>query len=541
MRSLSLSFDRITARVRARLDGPGLAVVLALTALAVVLALVMVTTIRSPLKDDIAWLLYVARNWLAGQRLYEDLIEVNPPLIIWIYAVPAAVAGWLGAMPKLIAVPFFAAMVLGSAWWTACLLRGQGPLFARRAPVFGVIGIVLVLLPGVEFGQREHLMAAALLPYLVLMAKWLDGQDEERWQAIGAGALAGLACSLKPTYGLAFLLPEAICLLATRKLLRNAPIAAVASGMAYVGAVLVFCPAFLTRAVPLALALYGGTDTPLLSLIYEARTLVVGIAATLLLWGLTRKALAARATFTSHLMTILVWFAIGAGIVYLMEGKNWFYHRLPGITVTVLALLLWSSEMLPRLGLALPRRRRMPAAALAAVALLVFAYADVERLRPWVQEAVAPDLSTEVRLEKIIRHEKVHSYVAFSEWIGLGFPVVNNTGVIWASRFDSMWALKGELWRAHEDGHAPQQWPIRRWVARDFITGCPDLVVVDARGGVINYVGVLIASDPGFARVWTKYRQIAQFNGLRVLKRDTPDCSVPTVHPRLASQGLTRP
>jgi hypothetical protein len=119
--------------------------------------------------------------------------------------------------------------------------------------------------------------------------------------------------------------------------------------------------------------------------------------------------------------------------------------------------------------------------------------------------------------------------------------VVNNTGVIWASRFDSMWALKGELWRARQDGRAPQQWPIRRWVARDFVTGCPDLVVVDARGGVINYVSVLIASDPTFARVWTKYRQIAQFNGLRVLKRDSADCSILTPHPRLAAQGLTLP
>jgi hypothetical protein len=536
-----LSSDRITAWVRSRLDAPRVTEILALAALAAVIGLVLVTTIRSPLKDDIAWLLYVARNWLAGQRLYEDLIEVNPPLIIWIYAIPAAVAGWLGALPKLIAVPFFATLVLGSAWWTSCLLRGQGPLFARRVPVFCVIGIVLMLLPGVEFGQREHLMAAALLPYLVLMAKWLDGQDEERWQAIAAGVLAGLACSLKPTYGLAFLLPEAICLLVTRRLLRNAPIAAVASGMAYVSAVLVFCPAFLTRAVPLALALYGGTDTPLLGLLYDARTLVVGIAATVLLWVLTRKALAARATFTSHLMTILVSFALGAGLVYLMQGKNWFYHRLPSITATVLALLLWSAEMLPRISLALPRARRVPAVGLAAAALLVFGYANVERLRPWVQEAVEPDLSTEVRLEKIIRHEKVHSYVAFSEWIGLGFPVVNNTGVIWASRFDSMWALKGELWRARQDGHAPQQWPIRRWVARDFITGCPDLVVVDARGGAINWISVLVASDPGFAQVWTKYRQIAQFNGLRVLKRDTADCAAAVPHPRLAAQGLKLP
>jgi hypothetical protein len=161
-------------------------------------------------------------------------------------------------------------------------------------------------------------------------------------------------------------------------------------------------------------------------------------------------------------------------------------------------------------------------------------------MRPWIEDAVEPELSTEVRLEKIIRKEKVHSYVAFSEWIGLGFPVVNNTGVIWASRFDSMWALKGELWRARQDGRAPANWPIRHWVARDFIEGCPDLVVVDVRGG-INYISVLVASDPTFAHIWTRYRQIALFNGLRVLKRDSPNCTETTSHPRMAANELDIP
>jgi hypothetical protein len=518
--------------------------VMALAVLGTVLALVLATTIRSPLKDDVAWLLYVARNWLAGQRLYEDLIEVNPPLIIWLYAVPAAIAGWLATPPKLIAIPMFAMLVLGSAWWCATLLRGQGPLFARRTPVFA-IGIVLLALPGVEFGQREHLMSAALLPYLCLMAIWLNGQQERRLMAIAAGVAAGLGCALKPTYGLAFLLPEAICLLATRRAIRVAPIAAIGAALVYGAAVLVFCPAFLSRAVPLALALYGGTDTPLWGLVVEARTLMFGVIAATILWALSRTRLGARAGFTRSLMLILVAFSIGASVVYLLQGKNWFYHRLPAITATVLALVLWSAEMLPRLRTQALAVRRWSAAAvstsaLAAAALLAFGYADLQRMRPWIEDAVEPELSTEVRLEKIIRKEKVHSYVAFSEWIGLGFPVVNNTGVIWASRFDSMWALKGELWRARQDGRAPANWPIRHWVARDFIEGCPDLVVVDVRGG-INYISVLVASDPTFAHIWTRYRQIALFNGLRVLKRDSPNCTETTSHPRMAANELDIP
>ena len=44
--------------------------------------IILFMVLRSPLKDDIAWLLYVARRWMAGRELYVDVVEVNPPLII---------------------------------------------------------------------------------------------------------------------------------------------------------------------------------------------------------------------------------------------------------------------------------------------------------------------------------------------------------------------------------------------------------------------------------------------------------------------------
>jgi hypothetical protein len=188
-------------------------------------------------------------------------------------------------------------------------------------------------------------------------------------------------------------------------------------------------------------------------------------------------------------------------------------------------------------------RRAMPTA-LALLALADFGLSSAARLQSWVSAAVEPELSTAVRLERLVRSEKAKTYIAFSEWIALGFPVVNETGVTWASRFDSMWAIKGELWRARRDGGAPPaEWPIRRWVARDFVANCPDLAVVDTREG-INYVAVLSASDPAFADAWSRYRQIASFDGLRVLKRDEAGC-VPKGkrrnEPRLTATAMEPP
>src|SRR3974377_1165239 len=112
--------------------------------LAVVIAVVLFTMLRSPLKDDIAWLLYVASRWLAGRELYVDVVEVNPPLIVWISAVPICFAGLLPTDAPFPAIPFFIAAVLACAWWTACLLQGSGKLFEDRLPVFATIGTVLL-------------------------------------------------------------------------------------------------------------------------------------------------------------------------------------------------------------------------------------------------------------------------------------------------------------------------------------------------------------------------------------------------------------
>jgi hypothetical protein len=224
--------------------------VAAIASLITALVFVLTTVVLSPWKDDVAWLLWVARKWLDGRDLYVDLVEVNPPLVIWLYAVPAAISHWLNVAPKLVATLFFAFILLISAWWTASLLKGRAPLFGRRAPVFSIIAILLLILPGVEFGQREHLLAASVLPYIALFVRSLEGEKEPLLAAAVAGAFAALGCAMKPSYGLALVLVEAIGVLRGHRKLRLAPLAFMGTTGLYGIGVLVFEPDFLTRAVP---------------------------------------------------------------------------------------------------------------------------------------------------------------------------------------------------------------------------------------------------------------------------------------------------
>jgi hypothetical protein len=487
-----------------------------------VLAIVLFTMLRSPLKDDIAWLLYVARRWMAGRELYVDVVEVNPPLIVWISAIPIWLAGVLGIDAQYTAIPIFIAAVLGCAWWTASLLRGSGRLFEDRLPVFAAIGTVLLVVPAGDLGQREHLLAAAILPYLALFARSLDGEKTSRRDALIAGVLAGLGCALKPRYAGVFVVLECVAVLRGLNPFRLMPLAAGSAMVAYAGVIALFCPAYLRRAVPLALALYGATDVPFRHLVADSLRLIFGEAAALILWWNRR-----RRSPEGNLMLTLVVFAITSTAICFIDGKDWFYHRLPATIATVLALLCWATSALVYRRAA-GRGAVLPVAA-GAAAVVVFLVAAFQRLEPQMALAVEPEQNTIVRLEQLIRQQHARTYIAFSEWIALGFPVVNSTGVAWASRFDSMWALKGELWRVRFDAAAAKEWPIRHWVAHDFIVGCPDIAVVDTREGVVNYVGVLSASDPAFARAWSRYRQLAAFDGLIVYRRAATGCIDPWV------------
>jgi hypothetical protein len=484
----------------------------------------MFVALRSPLKDDIAWLFYVARRWMSGRELYVDVIEVNPPLIVWLSAIPLWLAGWLDIGPKFTALPGVAALVLGCAWWCASLLRPCGGIFANRMPVVAVLGCVLLIVPGSDLGQREHLLLAAFLPYLIVFARTLEGNPPSVLVSLAAGVVAGLGCALKPQYGLAFAALEGMALCYRVRPWRVAPVAAGATLAAYMAMVAFACPAYLRSAVPMALALYGATDVSFLNLLEKIAPLLGAEGLALFLLWRRGGILPARTTMLTGMV-----FALTSTVICFIDGKDWFYHRLPATAVTLLVLISWlAATFLHREAGRTPWR----SLTVAGIAVAVFCVGAVQRIDPGMRQAVEPKRTTVARLEELIRENHARSYIAFSEWLALGFPVVNNTGVSWASRFDSMWALKGEVWRAGFDKQASAEWPVARWVAHDFIAGCPDIAVVDVRMK-LNYINVVRAAEPAFARAWSHYHPIARFDGLIVYKRGKGGC----IDPWVAAEG----
>ena len=88
-----------------------------------------------PLNHDAAALLHFSQRWLAGERLYVDLIDVNPPLVFILNLVPATIA-------RLTPISAPSALMLCVLGWIAFgfvlswrLLRGAPGTVSAHSPL----------------------------------------------------------------------------------------------------------------------------------------------------------------------------------------------------------------------------------------------------------------------------------------------------------------------------------------------------------------------------------------------------------------------
>ena len=140
-------------------------------AAAVIAALVQ--SFLVPIDCDVSWLITVNEKMLAGQRLYVDIVEVNPPASIWLYTPFVWLAHQLQLRPEAVIVAAFIAVALATS---ALALRISARLQRPPKPLifFALLCFVELLLPLGTFAQREHaaiLFAAPALTALAVLAE----------------------------------------------------------------------------------------------------------------------------------------------------------------------------------------------------------------------------------------------------------------------------------------------------------------------------------------------------------------------------------
>ena len=195
-----------------------------LTAYGTVLALRAVLPAWS-LNHDVAWYLAAAARLIDGEELAVDILDVNPPGILYLSTIPVAVARATAVPIEIVArasVLTFAGLALWIArpWLTARLPRIDS-LQGLTARAWG-LWLVTWFAEG-DFGQREHLLAIGSLPFVLCAGSRCSGSERSR--AFIAGLLCSIVVCLKPWFVL-------VPLLALGRNLRRAEALGCASGLA---------------------------------------------------------------------------------------------------------------------------------------------------------------------------------------------------------------------------------------------------------------------------------------------------------------------
>jgi len=392
----------------------------------------------SYLNHDDAWYLYMGRVLLHGGTIYRDVIDTNPPLIVYM-TLPAV---WVAERLDLSAVVIFKIWVyvlaLLSLLYSARLIRATDgvPFEARQFLLAVLVFVTLPFARAIEFGQREHLMVLATIPYILAAVGWASGHPLRGRAAWLVGAVAGLGFAMKPHYLLGWLAIEvSLALAPSQRSWRRAEALASTAAIALYGlSVVIFVPQYLSLADKVR-QVYVVTNSPasLLLQLVDLRLWAVGLVLVVLLR-------LPRGTRSGTLVLFAAWtgFLLGA----MLQLKGWNYHLYPARAVSLLFFAATGSavfQALPAIGTMVRGGLRAVGAGAVGVLLLWGG-------RFVVESGVPGDADLVTRLIGIVQKEAPRGTIAalgMRAVIYPAFPTVNYTGIDWSLRHNSLWFLPG--------------------------------------------------------------------------------------------------
>lgn len=500
-----------------------------------------------PALPDTSWLLYAAERLRRGARLYVDVVEVNPPLIVWLNLPVAALAELTGLAPLQV-YRCAVAGVIGLSLSLIAVVLGRNALEAPTTTrvLMLLSAVVLAPLAGSDFGEREHLLLVGALPYVFMVAARLQAIPMPGWLALLAGVMAGAGLALKPYFLVLPLVLEGGVLLTRRGTLARAETLAIASVLVlYLAAVQLWAPEYWDVARTFGAAYYRFLQEPWLI------TAVTGHGAGLVLCALLAYSVLRKRGVDAPLGSTLFLATLALYGSAVLQRKGWRYHFYPAMGTSLL-LLGWLTTRVPVAPTSLARRLYR------AVALAVTLFLPLSLLAAGAMRLAVPTSAPIVgdpdlpRLVEVVRREADgRGVLVLSTNMASAFPMVPMARARWTSRYPSVWML-GAAYQDRLEADTPLQYrsleqrlPLERAmmaaVSEDLTRHRPELIVVlrpapDRWGwGVrrLDYVRYF-AADPAFSREFARYGFLEDVGEYRLYRRRGPGTSsVPEPPPDL--------
>jgi hypothetical protein len=489
-----------------------------------------------PINFDVSLILSVSQRWLDGERLYVDLIDVNPPLIFVINLIPAAISKFTGlGAPETLILCILA--LIGACVWLsvkilpAALYNGDGTVRMILPPL---ILFALVMFPGEMFGQREHLMLATLFPYTLLAAARAANRPVPPGRRVAVAVLAAIGFALKPHF---LVIPALIELFVLSKrgfrvwVRGLVPWTMAIFLVAYALAAWFLTPAYFTDVLPLVLSTYSkvGGATPL--------TVVLGNYLGPALLVIVPLGIAAYIAPVPALIRMLVLAGVGAAASGVLQDKGWPYHLLPALSLAFVIAGLIVAAALDRLIAESGRDAHGPpppaARAVVGAVLLIFIAITINVRNTFYDQwgfKLSPAGQLLAAVKPVAEGKPV---LILSPGVYPHWPMLNYAHDRLALRFQTIWPLQG-AYENCKDGepryHSRREMPeservFVKAVVEDFIKYKPPIVIIDKVPG-IRYCGgrdfdltEYFVRQPGFADEFENYDLLMQMDRYIIYKR----------------------
>ncbi len=463
--------------------------------------------------SDVDGILTEVERALAGQRMYADFLEVNPPGALLIYVPPILLARWLGIEPDVAVNGLILASVVATLAIAGRVLAAGRLLPDKYRPWLAAGAImVLAILPTRTFGEREHIGVIALLPFLALCATRESGSLKAiPWfAAIASGLGCGLALVAKPHFVLA-VAPLALTAMlrarSIRPVFRSEYLVAVAMLGLYALSIPIFFPDFLNRALPMAIEVYVPIRQGLVAILLLPSTPIwLGLA--VLCWAGVRTAGADAAT------RVLLTAAAGMTVAFLVQGKGWPYHIYPATAFMALAALRIDVAIRD----AVPTAETGPATAWIRTAALLITLITSAQWFNWERDIHLP------ALRRMIEAEALRPTITvISPDVSVGYPLVRQLGGKWATRA-SVFITANVLRQLGAGVKDPKRVAAleayasleRRLLVEDMVANRPEIVIVERGNGANLDWGKWIAKYPEVAAAFAPYHVVGRIDELEV-------------------------
>jgi hypothetical protein len=436
-----------------------------------------------PPNHDVAWYLYLAQQVLDGSVLYRDLFESNPPLIVWLSIPVAQLARYSGWLDVTLYRVILLLIVGFSILFASILLPGS----RRDRLLFAfATAVALLILPGYDAGQREHLALILIVPWLSLAARHRSCLPVDRRLSVVVAAVGSLGLLLKPYYIAVWL---ALWHSSGRRF-RSEDVTFVALLALYAGSILYLTPHYLPLIWllrPAYVELYA--KSPLMTL---AQPQVGLFALSVAAWLAAQRPANAGS-----------WLAVGAAflIAAFAQGKGLPYQLYP-VAACGLAALITLGEV------------SVWARAVSAVLLICLMLKG-----PTILGASRSDQPARACIPLIRAYASGKPILILSQSLRDGFPIVNETGARWAMGFPMAWVPVAL--RSMRDRSPVAMSPVEKFafqhITRSFVSHRPVLLIV--RSDIFDYL-TYYRQDAAFDRTFRGYRLMSRLNGFDVY---TPD------------------